>query len=262
MILSWLTDTVTSDLDRAIHYTLLWGLEGLEVRTVGGPADQVPHVNEEKLARRLEEHNLPVVAVVPGIFEGRLADRAVWMNEVLHLDEVAAFCRRIGCERIVVGTFREEAEAAVAGVGEALRRAGEIVAGHGIRLAVLNATGAVCPTGMVLAEALEAADHPAVRAAWHPADALQAGEAPEDGLTALAGRVDLVRCTDGVQRDGTWHPRPLGEGGVGWARQIEMLMTHEFEGPISLEVDLEPRATHGLRMATTLIRLLRAAGER
>ena len=50
----WLTDTVTGDLDRALHYTSLWGLEGVELRTVGGPEDRVPFVNEAKLRRRLE----------------------------------------------------------------------------------------------------------------------------------------------------------------------------------------------------------------
>ena len=64
MLTAWLTDTVTSDLDRALHYTLLWGLEGVELRTVGGAEDRVPFVNEAKLKRRLSEHELPVVAIV------------------------------------------------------------------------------------------------------------------------------------------------------------------------------------------------------
>ncbi|NBC18679.1 MAG: TIM barrel protein [Bacteroidetes bacterium] len=259
MTLSWLTDLVTSDLDRAIHYTLLWGLEGLELRTMGGPADRVPHVNEEKLTRRMEEHDLPVVAVVPGLFEGDLEDRATWMNEVLRLDEVGQFCGRIGCERIVVGAFDEKDGLSPEDVGAALRRAGEAVAPYGARLNVLNTVGSMCPTGAALAEALEAADHPAVRAAWHPAEALQAGEPPEVGVDALDGHVDLVRCCDGVQRQGTWQPRPLGEGGVGWTTQIERLQEQGFDGPISLEIHLEPGPTHGLRMATSLIGMLRSA---
>ncbi len=69
MLPVWLPDTVTLDLDRALHYTLLWGLEGIVLRTVGGEADRVPHVNEARLKRRLSEHDLPAVAVDPGLFE-------------------------------------------------------------------------------------------------------------------------------------------------------------------------------------------------
>ncbi|MEM8558873.1 MAG: sugar phosphate isomerase/epimerase, partial [Bacteroidota bacterium] len=65
-----LTDTVTTDLDRALHYALLWGHEGLAIRTLGRHGERVPYVNEAKLKRRLDEHELPLVAVEPGLFEG------------------------------------------------------------------------------------------------------------------------------------------------------------------------------------------------
>ena len=263
MTLTWLTDTVTSDLDRAVHYTLLWGLEGVELRTVGGPADRVPYVNEEKVRRRLREHDLPVVAVVPGFFEGAVDDRATWMNELLHLEEVARFCERLGCPRIVVGTFAGAYDpSAMEQVAEALRRAGAVAERHGVRLAVLNEGRTTCSTGAHLAEVLAAVGRPAVQAAWHPVHALRAGEHPLDGLMALAGRVALVRCMDGVLRDGAWQHRPLGDGEVGWPEQLDVLRRQGFDGPLSLEVHMEPRPTQGLRMATTLITMLRAASER
>ena len=62
----WYTDSVTSDLDRALHYTALWGLEGIEMHAMGGPASVVPNVDEDKLRRRLFEYDLPLAAVVPG----------------------------------------------------------------------------------------------------------------------------------------------------------------------------------------------------
>ena len=79
---------------------------------------------------------------------------------------------------------------------------------------------------------------------------------------ALEGQIELVRCADGVRLGGEWQPRPLGDGEVGWPTQIERLIEQGFEGPISLEVNMEPRPTHGLRMATALIGLLRTADVR
>lgn len=259
MLPSWLTDTVTSDLDRALHYTLLWGLEGVELQTVGSASERVPFVNEEKLKRRLREHEVPVVAMVPGLFEGTVSARAAWLNEVAQLEETLSFCKRIGCTRVVASAFAQEEAVPTDTVTEALRRAGTIAARHGITLAVLNEEGMAHATGTSVAGLLDAIDHPSVRAAWNPAAAVRAGEDAAIGLDALAGRIALVRCADGRLQDGQWTSTPLGEGTVGWEKQIAMLKAQGFDGPISLEITLEPRPRHGLRMATRLIELMRTA---
>ncbi|GIV62234.1 MAG: AP endonuclease [Rhodothermaceae bacterium] len=256
MIPAWLTDTVTPNLDRALHYTHLWGLEGIELRTLGGPSDRVPYVNEGKLKRRLAEHDVPVVAVVPGMFEGDAAARTAWLNEVVAFGETLAFCRRIGCRLVVVSAFSRADDPAPA--VDALRRAGTAAARQGCTVAVLNEAGGAFPTGTALAGLLAAVDHPNVRAAWSPAEALQAGEAPEEGLQALAGRVALVRCRDGQPGRSGWTPLPFGEGAVGWERQLRLLHRQGFQGPLSLELDVEPRPRQGLRAATRLIEMMRA----
>jgi sugar phosphate isomerase/epimerase len=254
----WLTDTVTSDLDRALHYTLLWGIDGVELRTVGGRADRVPYVNEEKLRRRLAEHAIPVAAVVPGLFTGAAKDRAVWLNEVTAFKETLDFCRRIGCARVVVSAFSEAGPDAADRAAEALRRAGAAASRQGLTLAVLNEVGMAYPTGAVLADLLAAVDHPSVHAAWDPAAAVQAGEAPRAGLQALTGRIGLVRCYNVVRQNGRWEAAPLEDGVVDWPDQLRLLYASGFDGPISLEIHLQPAAKHGLRMATALIQMIRA----
>ena len=254
MLITWLTDTVTSDLDRAIHYTLLWGVEGLELRSVGSVEERVPHVNEEKLIRRIQEHDLPVAAVVPGLFQGRVADRAAWLNELVSLEELLQFCQRIGCHRVVTSAFSEARVSELEQSADAMRRAGQAAEEYGITLAVLNEPDMARSTGQAVAALLEAVDHPAVQAAWHPASALQAGEDPRAGLQALEGRIALVRCADGFMRGGDWQEKRPGQGAVGWADQLEMLQRQGFDGPVSLEVNAEPRSKQGLRAAHWLIR--------
>ncbi len=262
MLPVWLADTVTSDLDRALHYTLLWGLEGVELRTVGGPADRVPHVNEAKLRRRLGEGEVLAASVVPGLFEGPAAERVRWLNELTVLKETLAFCGRIGCVRVVVGAFEgAEEEARLSdseAAADALRRAAEAAGAAGSVLAVHNAPGSAHPTGAALARLLAEVDHPAARAAWDPAAALEAGGSPADGLAALASRVELVRCRDGrLGEGGAWEERPFGEGAVDWPGQVFTLREQGFRGPLSLVVTTEPRPKEGLRAATRLVRLLR-----
>lgn len=253
----WLTDTVTNNLDRALHYTLLWGLEGVELRTLGGPADRVPFVNEARLKRRTAEQDVPVLAVVPGMFEGPADDRGGWLNEVAMLEETLQFCRRIDCPCVVTSAFAAGAGEPLAGAVEALRRAGTAAARYGVTLAVLNEDGMACATGGAVAALLDAVAHPGVRAAWSPAVALRAGEDPEEGLAALGPRVALVRCADGRMEDGTWVAALPGEGAVGWPRHLQRLRALGFDGPVSLEVDVEPRAKQGTRAAYQMITMLR-----
>ncbi|WP_457653662.1 sugar phosphate isomerase/epimerase family protein [Rhodocaloribacter sp.] len=255
MLPVWLTDTVTPDLDRALHYTHLWGLEGLALRTLGRAGDRVPFVNEAKLRRRIAEHEMPVAAVVPGMFEGDVSDRIAWMNELAAFEETLAFCRRIDSPLVLVSAFLPGA--AVEAAAGVLRSAGETAARHGIVVGVCNEWAGAFPTARALAAVLDAVAHPAVRAAWSPAEALRAGEPARAGVEALRGRLAFVRCFDGAGE--AWRPTPLGEGGVGWGEVLGRLRATGYEGPVSLEVTTEPRPRAGLRDATTLLRMLRAA---
>jgi sugar phosphate isomerase/epimerase len=256
MDLVWLTDTVTRDLSSAVHNTLLWGLEGMELRTVGGPSDRVPHVDESMLLHHLRENDLPVEAVVPGLFQGRTSGRPVWLNELTLLDDVLRFCARIGCSRVVVSAFAESESPEAA--AEPLRRAGEKAKSEDVTLAVLNESDAAHPTGRALAKLLHAVDHPNVRAAWRPASAVEHGESPGEGLAALGEPPALVRVSDGLLRGGTWTEKPPGRGAVGWPEHLEALREASFDGPLSLEVNVEPKAKQGVRSASRLVRWRRS----
>jgi sugar phosphate isomerase/epimerase len=258
MVPVWLTDTVTSDLNRALHYTQLWGLHGMELRTVGGPDDRIPFVNERQIREQLAGTEFLIASVVPSMFEGPVSDRAAWMNDLLQFEETLELCERVGCPRVTISPFAAEPGASFEPMADALQQAGEKAAEHDLLVAVRNGPETACPTGEALADLLSRVEAPNVQAAWNPVGALRAGEDPSTGLMALAGLVTLVRCSDGRVEDGRWVDTPLGEGAVGWRDQLEQLAAQGFRGPISLEVYLEPRPKQGLRAATTLIQMIRA----
>lgn len=258
MTFSWLTDTVTTDVERAVHYTLLWGLEAVDLRLVEGA--RVPHVNEEKLKRRLEDAELPVAAIEPGLFEGLVADRAAWLNDLALLPESTRFCRRMECPIVVVGGFAagdddDDLELAA----DAYRRAGKVAARDGVSLAILNAHDALMKTGQQLSTLLQMVDLPNVGAAWDPAAALRAGESPSAGLHAIARRVMHVRCSDGSSGAGGWMPAAIGSGDVGWEDQLRILAEAEYDGALALEMVVEPRKKQAVRVATWVIRAWREA---
>lgn len=247
MLPVWLTDTVTSDLDRALHYTLLWGLEGVVLRTVGTSEDRIPHVDEEKVIRRMRENELALAAVDPGLFGGPLGPAHQWMNEVLVAGEVFAFCERVDTDRVVVDAFlRANGPPPTEELAEPLREAGSEAEEHGVRLAVRNRASTSVRTGAELAELLEVVGRANVGAAWAPAAAREVGEAPLDGLEALEGRVEMVCLPDSVFEDDD----PVEE-------ILRRLREAGFDGPVCLEIESEPAPESGLRAATALVRMLR-----
>jgi len=251
-----LTDTVTNDLARAVDLALLWGLEGVELRTVGGPDNRVPHVNEAAIADRLWEQELPVAALAPSIFEGSVAARPVWLNELAMMEETLRFADRVSCDLVLVSGFAAADAHDPEAAAEALRRAGAKAATYNVRLAVVNEAPMAHPTGADVARLLDAVAHPHVGAAWSPVDAWQVGEPPTDGLAALGDRLWHVRCADGVMGPTGWRDTSLGEGEIGWPTLLRQLHATGYTGAVSLEVYVEPRRTAGLRMATRLIELI------
>ena len=254
MLPAWLTDTVTPDLDRALHYTLLWGLEGVVLRTVGRRGDRVPHVNEAKLKRRLAEHDVAAAAVDPGLFEGRADERSAALNDLALLPDVLGFCERIGCRTVLVGGLPGEVGLAA----ETLGRAAEAAARRRIGLAVRNEIGGR-ETASEVAALLDAVGREDVGACWSPADGLEAGESAEGGLRALGGRIGAVVVRDGERTSGGWTPRPLGEGTVGWEAVLRGLAAEGYDGPLCLDLRDLGAAKEGLAEATTLIRMARRA---
>lgn len=253
------TDTVTGDAARALGYTLLWGLEGVALRSVGGA--RVPFVNEAPLRRRLDADDLPVACVDPGLFEGSADGRAAWMNDVAAFSDTAAFCRRMGCGVVRVG--------ALGGGGgddarlSALRALGDAAQRAGLRLAVRNERASAVATGADLAALLAAVAHPAVGADWHPAEALASGETVLDGLDALLGAEAPVVCVavedDALADDGVPVPVPVGEGRMEWAAQLERLAAAGYDGPLVLSVRDRPVGPAGLASGGALVRLARQA---
>jgi L-ribulose-5-phosphate 3-epimerase UlaE len=57
--------------------------------------------------------------------------------------------------------------------------------------------------------------------------------------------------------NGQWEEMPFDEGAIDWGDQLTLLDEQDFQGPLSLEMNVEPRPKHGLRSATRLIRMLR-----
>ena len=244
MTTAWTTDLATQDAARAVRLSLLWGLDGVALRMVGG--GRVPNVAEGPLRRRLEDAELPVVALDPGLFEADASSRAGWLNDIAALEDVAPFARRAGCDLVRVGGF---SDGDLLDRAVALGAAGVRADALGLRLAVRNEVGTGVATGADLASLLAQIADPAVVADWRPADALEGGESPADGLEALVS-AGFVPAAVGV--------RDL-EGAVGWPDHLAALAAAGFGGPLVLDALPAPPRSAGLAASTALVQVARSA---
>ncbi|GAB5534739.1 MAG: sugar phosphate isomerase/epimerase [Rubricoccaceae bacterium] len=259
MRIGWTTDTVTADASRALHYTLLWGLDGVVLRTIGKAEERVPFVNEGSLRRRLDADELPVFAIDPGLFEGDLNARASWMNEVDAFDDVASFCRRQSVPLVLAGALAAEPHAySEAEAANAIRQLGDVATRGGVRIAIRNESGTAVSTGTALASLLAQVNHPAVKADWRPWESLRAGEDPGVGLLALMQGTSIACLTVHDEApDGT--PVIPGQGHVDWEETLRALAAGGWDGLVNLEVRGRPSGAFGLHAASAVISAVRRA---
>jgi sugar phosphate isomerase/epimerase len=250
----WLTDTVTQDLSRSIDYTLLWGLEGVVLRHLDRGA-RVPDVNETKLTNRLADSDLTVAAVDPGIFEGSAEERVVWLNDLERLEETAAFCRRIGCARILSGALPGgPLEAAT----EVFSRAAARVARHGVQLCVRNHGNGRWTARQILDMVAPVRDS-RLLVCWDPVEAqLFGGEPPLEVVDEMPGRAGIVIVRDYRGESGSAHAARLGKGELAWQDVLFALARGGFEAPLCLEFEDVSRI-EAFQDATALIHMIRAA---
>jgi len=82
---------------------------------------------------------------------------------------------------------------------------------------------------------LSQVQHPALRVIWDIGNAFSAGEDPKDGFALLKNRLAYVQVKDGKGRATQWQLCSLGQGHVPLARAFELLLTHGYEGALSVE---------------------------
>lgn len=243
MTTSWITDTITPDLRRALRFTLLWGLDAVVIRSVGSA--RVPDLNESQLRIRLQSEDVRIAAVDPGLFEISANEPAVWRDDIQQLSQVTAFCRRFDCPMVLTGGLPSSGYIQSADIFK--RTADQL---DDVCLAVRSSDR---ESDEDLGRMLKAVDDIRITACWDPANTVVSYASPIDSLGVLRDRLGAVIVRD---VDASGNRADFGEGVVPWSEILRQLVMSGYDG--LLIMDLSGAAPRGaLRSATSLLYMLR-----
>lgn len=273
MKLSAVTDEISADLETALELAQNWGLDGVELRGIGG--DRYPQVSpfwQARVPELVQESGLPVVAISPGLFKipypaepGEATRILRWEDEMIfrrqhsaeglvrqHLEELLPetiqAAKRLGTDIIVAFTFdRGESEPPDTPVPqrviEVLREAARQVQAAGLTLALEVEHICWGDTGERTARLVEKISNPAVGINWDPANAYRAGSDHPypNGYLAVRDLIRHVHYKDAATDPATGKRGFVYDGVVDWRGQIAALLKDGYQGYMSIETHVRPK---------------------
>lgn len=250
-----ITDEFSLDFDTALDAMAKVGMTGAELRLIGDKnIIELSDGEIDSLRERVERRGMRVLGIASPVLKCVLPDAPPlderWQQDVFGSAYTIAdqprlarrafeIAKRTGAGIIRVFSYwRTTApEKCVDRIVAALRELADRAAEQGVVIGLENEHACNVGTGAEAGRVLAAADHPALKSIWDPANAFILGETPfPDGYSRLpAARIAHVHAKDCFVEGHkpTWGP--LGEMGVDWKGQIAALKRDGYAGAISLE---------------------------
>ncbi len=229
------------DLRSAAHTAKSLGYGGLAIG-IGHPelnAEDFGTTAQRHLRKTLERQGVMLGALRVGVGQSgafdsttsqRLLDDALGACDLAHRLHTPLVCVYIG---------EPDDEGAIAGdVVEIVRTITVQADRTGITCALS------CGQTAWLLKLLSSIDAPCLAANLDSLRILAAGGSPPDSAEALAGRIGLWTCADGIRSSSGFQITPLGAGRGAGARVVEILNDQDFTGPIIIDVRDFPDPFH------------------
>jgi sugar phosphate isomerase/epimerase len=241
-----LTDEISLNLDEALAEGKALGFRKYELRCVDSYEQRVPNLpagTEERLKAEIDAGELELTALAPGLFKLTLSDREAIETELADtLPRTCKMAQRLNVPNIVVFSFMRSGEGLEAEAIDELRKAGQIVADHGLKMAIENEPGFYADTGENTAALVKAIGLENVGINWDPGNAVSSGEAAYPiGYRAVLPYLFNVHVKDTIPiPPDKWENLLIGDGGVNWLGQIQALRNDRPIEHITLETHVFP----------------------
>ncbi len=264
LALGIVSDEIVNDFGEALRHGLSWGIHRYEIRCL--TTGRIPRVEAQELravAGLVREHGVSITALSPGMFKAHLSRTAELEEELRSvLPATLDLAATLSCPLILVFGFQREAgeppdryHRAV----DVMRRAAELAARAGVRLAIENEPGFWCDTGVNTHAFIQDVGSPALGANWDPCNAYGTDEVPyPQGYEALKSSIINVHAKD-TAVGSLIKCVPIGQGAIDWTGQLRALMQDRPVEHITIETHSNPLIEHSRLNVETLQRMMHAA---
>ena len=230
------------DLPTIIENAAAFGFAGVELRGLRGEL-HLPLVPElaadpERVRRRFEEKHVELLCLgTSATLDSRKPQKVAEQKAIL--TEFIELADRLGCPyvRMYAGEVqrRDNRRLAIGRIAEALISMVPVVSRHQVTLVVENAGD--FPGSDDLWFLIDAVGHPSIRCCWNQCIARTVGERATTSIPRLGHKIAFVHlCDASFDEQGVLlEYRPLGDGDVEVARQIEMLKGLAYNRYLVLE---------------------------
>ncbi|MFZ0215160.1 MAG: sugar phosphate isomerase/epimerase family protein [Candidatus Dormiibacterota bacterium] len=220
-------------LERVAEAAREYGYQGVELRLVDGELLTARPSAAERHRLRTVLGEVAVAAIDTSLRMAQAAEG--WEDDLLGYCELA---RELGSDvvRVFGGAAEPGAANPAAAFVDRLRRAGEIAAPLGVRVAL--ETHDDLSSAKTVAAVLAGVPAPSVAVLWDTHHPYRMGESPEEVWQLVGERVVYVHVKDAVpdpaERTG-WKLVLLGEGEVPVRASLDVLRRHGYQGWVSVE---------------------------
>lgn len=258
------SDEITNDFGEALRHGLSWGIQRYELRCL--TSGRIPRVDAQELrtvAGLVREHGVRITALSPGMFKAHLSRTAELEEELQSvLPATLDLAGTLACPLIIVFGFQREAGEPADRYHRAvefMKRAADIAAAAGVRIAIENEPGFWCDTGVNTHALIRDVGSPALGANWDPCNAYGTDEVPyPQGYNAIKPSIINVHAKDTAEGS-LIKCVPIGQGALDWQGQVRALLHDRPVEHITIETHCHPLIESSRHNAEILRRMMDTA---
>jgi sugar phosphate isomerase/epimerase len=261
LTLGIVSDEIDNAFPVAAGHAREWGISRFELRCLKtGRVPAVDPAELDEVEKIVREQSLSVTALSPGMFKNHVSDAEAIEQELREvLPATVALGRRLNVPLIIVFGFKrnpgEPASMRDGAIGY-FRRAAEVAAAAGMKVAVENEPGFWCDTGVNTRDIIRDVGAPGLGVNWDPCNAYGTTETPyPDGYNAVRDVIFNVHAKDTL-KGSLIQCVPIGNGAIDWTGQMAALCRDRPVQHITIETHCHPLVENSLRNVRTLQSLI------
>jgi sugar phosphate isomerase/epimerase len=245
MKIGFVTDEISSDINVAFSKCAEWGVDTVEIRSLGSA--RVPYITDEErqiLINLKNKFGLEVSALSPGIFRLGYHEKDKLKNDFdKTLPDSIKLCELLNCRKIIIFGFRRTDLNDETDFDNVINEIGKVAlfaSKYDIQIAVENGYDSWCKESKRIIKIMKSINLPNLGINWDPGNAIGDNETPfPETYKKIKDYIKNLHVKD-TKYDNGFSCHVIGDGNVDWDGQIKSIVNDHPEINMTIETHCEP----------------------